>query len=279
MGIAAEVVPGFRLSGPAAGQVVTVVTITALVTVGVALLLVPVYRAWHRAVTAVDSYPATESLLDLSRREFFAPVRRMWMLTGVRVAIEIVGAGLVTPAVLWLAVALCRLVGLPVALPAGAAGLGAVVVAGVVTDAVRAAVQRATRWSTGPGRLGSAVRDLIEFGMVLIGLSLAVWLLDGVRLAPETAGPGSLVLVALAAGYTRVNLWISARGLTMPLLVLIAGLKLWLVSWLSGWCVPTLRIEDVGALLMATLILAGSTLPSRLAEARLRSGTTVGLGA
>jgi hypothetical protein len=253
--------------------------LTALVTVGVALLLVPAYQVWRRAVAAVDDHSAEDSLLDLSRRDFFAPIHRMWILMGVRLLVDVAGAVVVTPVVLWLAVALCRLVGLSVTLPAGATGLGAVVVAGVVTDAVRAAVQRVTRWLTGPRRLRPAMRDLTELGLVLIGLWLAVRLLDGVDMAPAAAGSGPLVLVTLAAVYTRVNLWISVPGLFVLLLVVIAALKLWLVSWLSSWCAGTLQIDDVGALLVAASFLAVLTLPSRLAEARPRSGVTVGLGA
>lgn len=244
---AALLLPDFRLDGSVAQRLLAVLAISAVFVVGIGVVPSPVYRALRRAQARNLRDMAEEPDLYASDREFFAPVRRMWLLGGVSTAISVVLA----PAVLWLSVWLCDALGLSVRL----SGFWPTVIVAVVVAAAARMVGWIPALFLGRRRARTAIRALAAYACILAGLWLAVAVLGDVRLE---SGPGELQVLAMVvftALFALVDLQVTAPGLTMVAALAINGLKLWLLSWLSTWMDITLRISGFWTFVLAALML------------------------
>ncbi len=146
--------------------------------------------------------------------------------TGGSTAIRIVAIIVVAPAALHLSVRLCVTFGLPTRI----SGLWPTVIAVLVAFTISTALASVLWSPAGRAQALGAARVLAEYALVIGGLLLAAWMLDGVRVE---AGPGwrqLLLLAVLATLFTNLSLELSAPGVTVILMLTISALKLWLLS-------------------------------------------------
>jgi len=258
--IAVRLVPDFRLEGSVAQQLSTGLVIAVIFVIGIRLLpiLVYLFLLLKRVVRRGERHLTEEPDFGVSDLKFFAPVLGAGFLGFVSVV--------VTPAVLWLSVWLCGVLGLPVQL----SGFWPTVVAALVVAAGR----RIPLWLfglVGPAQARKAAAwALGECAAITGGLLLAVAMLEGVWLE---SGPGEqqlLTLVVLAVLFSFVEL-----DLAIPLvaavaaMLLVNSLTLWLLSWFSTGMDIMLKISGFWTLVLVAAIVTIATLPIRIARWRV----------
>jgi len=266
--IAASLVPGYRVDGRPGQQLLAVLVVAVLVAVVIKYLPVPAYRVLGRTEARAvrrfsdEAFNAFNSGFDSAFDSAWKSIRRIWLLILVRLAIELVVLAMVAPAALWLATWLGAALGLPVSL----SGLWPTVVAGLVICAVRRLVAEPVGWLTGRGRGRRTARGLFGYLLPLGGLGLAVVVLGGVRLEPAPGARQVLTMAVLAALFVLVRFILMVPFVTTVARVVGNALKLWVVSWLSGWMDVTLQIEGFWTLALAALIVTAVNWPVWFAD-------------
>jgi hypothetical protein len=176
-----------------------------------------------------------------------------------------VGVVLTVVLALWPGALLARAFGLPVALPGG----WAFVAASLVAMALSGSACRPLRW-VGPRGARVLLTDVVVPGVVVGVLWSAEIVLPGVWLAPDPGPfPALLILVVLA----EQTFWSDTErpvtgGWVLADLVLI-GLQLWGVSWVSSHLVQTLHVAGFWTFALLGVVLTGLLTAFTLAKRRL----------
>lgn len=267
--VAVEVVRDFEINGQVHEKLLAILLVTAVIVAIFGGVSKPVYSKAERATLRAFQDAAQEPLSDpfqMSDREFFAPIFRLWRVFALRAAVFIVDVTVLAPAALWLGAQLSSAVGLPVTL----SGFWPVVVAGLVVYAIRSLVSLLINLVTWRLRGWWAVRALFLTLIPVAGVGLAVALLGGLHLQPATPGQQAMALIVLAALFSKVSLEFGAPFITTIARVAGNALKLWLVAWLSGWMEIALEISSFWTLILAALIITAVNWFKRLADAPIR---------
>jgi len=241
--VATVLLPGLRLDGPPLRGLLVILIAAAIVVVATVSVPAPAYRLVRRAMA-------------WAQRQFIdddGPMLWIWLLHVVNVLVGIAAWVLVASTGLWLAARTGQ--GLAVD------GFGTAVVAALITSAV---------WPLARlpfGRPRPIVRELVTIGLTMAALWLAVVGVGGVHLEPGTGRLQMLTLVVLALMYHLAWLDLTVPFVTLLFRLLIAGLKLWVLSWLSDWTVVPLRIEGFWAFVLTALIVIVVTWPLRIPPA------------
>ncbi|MEO3818005.1 hypothetical protein [Plantactinospora sp. B24E8] len=262
--IVVQVLPDFELTGSGTAQVLTLVLITVVFLAGVGLLPLPLYRLLGLRARRTIREMAQEPDLDASEREFFAPFRRMMVLSGVSTVVGITVALALAPVVLWLSVRLCEALGLPVRL----SGFWPTVLAAVLVSLISTTVGDLLRLPTGRLRILRTLRFLARYLLPMAGLWLTVTWLDNATLGAGDGQQQLSVLVVLAVLFARLAFEVSAPLVTLVLMLVINVFKLWLLSWLSGWMIHSLQISGFWTFVLAALIVTIVTLPNEWLKPR-----------
>ncbi|MET9801748.1 hypothetical protein [Streptomyces sp. NPDC006368] len=261
--VAALLVVGFRLDGPADRQLAAVALVAAFTGAAVLIVPWPVGHLLGRALRRNQRRMAQEPDFAASDWEFFAPMRRHMVLVALHMLVGLVTFAVVSPVALWAAVRVCRAAGLSAELT----GLWPVVVSGVLVIAV-ATVTRLLFALLRKRSRGAAVRGLFAVALNAGGLALAVALLDGVRLD----GPGrwqALTLTALSCLFQlrlRLTLTLPVPGVASLLLVAANAVALWLICQATTLMELRLHIDGLWPLMGTAALMWVMEWPARLAD-------------
>lgn len=262
--IVVQVLPDFELTGSGTTQVLAIAVITVVFLAGVGLLPLPLYWLLGLRARRTVGEMAREPDFGASDQEFFAPFRRMMVLSGVSTIVGITVALALAPVVLWLSVRLCESLGLPVRL----SGLWPTIFAAVLGALISTAVGDLLRLPTGRLRILRALRFLATYLLPMVGLWLTVTWLDNTTLGAGDGQQQVFVLVVLAVLFARLAFEVSAPLVTLVLMLVINVFKLWLLTWLSGWMVLPLQISGFWTFVLAALIVTIVTLPNEWLKPR-----------
>ena len=261
------VLPDFTMDGTRNEQLLALAIIAVVYLAATNLLLLPIAWGTHRAVAREVREMGREPDWGVSDREFFAPFRRAALFTGAGTAGGLAVTLVAAPIALWLAARLCAAIGLPVRL----SGFWPIVIAAAVVAALGALLGDLLRLPLGRRRMLRTLGFVAEYALPTLGLWLVVVLLGDAR---QESGPGErqlLVLVIIAALFAATQIELSAPFLTIALQVVVNALKLWLLSWASGWTILPVRISGFWTFVLAALIVTAVTWPERWIRA-LRAG-------
>ncbi|MEE6261024.1 hypothetical protein [Plantactinospora sonchi] len=262
--IVVQVLPDFELTGPGTEQMLALAVITVVFLAGVGLLPLPLYWLLGRSARRNVRQMAQEPDPDASDREFFAPFRRMMVLTGVGTAVGAVVTVVLAPVVLWLSARLCEVLGLPVRL----SGLWPTVFAAALVAIISTMVGDLLQLPTGRRRAWRTLRFLAAYLLPMAGLWLTVAWLDNATLRTGDEQQHLFVLVVLAVVFARLDFEVSAPLVTLILMLVINAFKLWLLSWLSSWMILPLQISGFWTFVLAALIVTIVTLPNEWLKPR-----------
>ncbi|GIJ81432.1 hypothetical protein SAMN05443287_1258 [Micromonospora phaseoli] len=244
--VADLLLPGVRLDGPAARTLLALLLAAVLVFVATVALPAPGYWLLNKAKQrAQESFEADDyDLID--------PIFVIGLVGVLGVVLGLAVWSLVAPLALLLAARAD--LGLSVD------GYGVAVTVALTTLAVWPLV----RWPF--HRPGQVAREVFKVALTLAAFALTLALVGGVWLEP---GPGWLQLLTLAVLAQLYHMvWFEVTGpyLALPVRLTLAGLKLWVLSWLSGWSETPLRIEGFWSFGLAALIVVTVLWPLRLLE-------------
>ena len=243
---AVHVVTGFGVPAPLDRELLgaAVVALASAVLTGPVLVGVHgIARRYGRRVGARVEHLITSGLL---RALLLALVYQL----ALRLLL-LLGAGLA----LWLGAAVARAGGLDVHLTPGGA-----VVAALVVLLVAMATTALAAWAASPHRiLRAAVGACVAAGLVG-GLWLVESLLPGARFEPdENLAESVLTLALLAGAFQLVRIDLRIPYATTVIRVIVNGLELWLVSWVSTGLLVTLHIAGFWTFLAAAVIVTAAT--------------------
>ncbi|GAB3757973.1 phage holin family protein [Microlunatus parietis] len=181
--------------------------------------------------------------------EFFRPIRVLWLLSGLRYALELVITFVVAPLAFWLGTTAARTVGLPVQLD----GFWPTVLAALIVEAVRKALPQRR---PAPRRIALW---LVRLLLPAVGIALAVLIVPGFDLAPGPWFRQALAVLVLGLLSQLITLWVQVPFVTVLLRVAGNAVKLWAVSWLSGWSNLPLHVDGFWPLVLAAMIFSVAT--------------------
>lgn len=251
--IAVMVVPAYRVGAP----------VVTFLLIGVVFAVLYRYLPWpaHLALRPLERH-AARLLNDEDDRDFFAPIKFLWLVIGIRFLVLLLVTVLVSPVAFWLGALLATAIGLPVRM----GGFWPTVVASLIVVATRQWLAQPLRLLWGSRRLSRAIRAFFELAIPFGGIAVAVAVLGGVRLDPGPWPRQLLTLVVLTAVSLVVTLEVTVPYVTTLLRVVGNGLKLWLLALFSEPMALSLHIDGFWWLVFAALITTGANWFLRLAR-------------
>ncbi|MET9324122.1 hypothetical protein ABZX75_28725 [Streptomyces sp. NPDC003038] len=269
--VAALFVVDFRLTGEPGRQALMVALTAVLIATAVSMTSLLVVRLTRPSVRGVQRLLGEEPDLGASDEEFFAPVRRLFLIGVLTTLVSVLTVVALYPLALWAGVRICAAVGLPAQLT----GLWPVFVSGLVVATVAKTAQIFFALFRGRTRRRAAVRWLAAVVLNAAGLALAVLLLDGVRLEAAPAWRQSVTLCAVVCLFMlpRVTLSLPVPGAASLVLVAYHCLILWLICQVLPLTEPRLSIEGFWQLAGAAAIMWAVEWPARLATRHAQAAT------
>ncbi|MFC7622032.1 hypothetical protein [Microlunatus sp. GCM10028923] len=183
-----------------------------------------------------------------SEWEFFRPIRVLWLLSALRGVLDLAIAFLVAPLAFWLGTSASRAVGLPVQVD----GFWATVLVALIMEAVR----RSLPWRPA---LRPFVLWLVRPLLPAVGIALAILIVPGFDLAPGPLFQQALAVLVLGRLSQLITLWLRVPFITLLLRVAGNAVKLWALTWLSGWSSVPLHVDGFWPLVLAALIVSVAT--------------------
>ncbi|MGW0366111.1 hypothetical protein [Streptomyces sp. NPDC002990] len=261
VGVAELFVVGFRLTGDLVRQALAVVFTAAVVATAVWMASSLVAVVTRPSMRRVQRTLGEEPDFAGSDKEFFAPVRRLFLLGVLHTLVSLLIVVLVYPLALWAGLRICAAVGLPARLT----GLGPVFVSALVVATVAKTARlcftlfrRRTRRAAGCW--------LAALVLNAGGLALAALLLDGVRIDAAPGWRQSVALCAVVCLFmlARVTLSLPVPGAASLVIVAYHCLLLWLICQVLPLTEPRLSIEGFWQLAGTAAIMWAAEWPARL---------------
>jgi hypothetical protein len=241
----ASLVRGFQVAGTVAQQAMAVLVIGLVFASGVALLPAVVKLAhWRVTRRIAERVRLGEPVEKLRARESF-----LEEAFSVGWIVSFVVAG---PGTLYSATLLCESLGLPGRL----SGFWPTVISVLMvypSIVLFAAVPLAL---PDLEKTLEVLADLARNAVFFAGLSLSVWIFEGVRLEGPGVGRQLLFLAVMATLFADLVFLFSVPRLGIILTLAFASAGLWALCWLSARMDVTVKISGFWTFLMATLIMA-----------------------